>query len=154
MGGTQGELRGSQVLCIMLPVLAPKGLLRRSAKMQRHHSLHRSPQDLDILATKAQCSLLCIWFLVPGTLVEHDSTLRSKSSEPNLDNTPLSGGSSWSRPIWSGPVTHKVVALRDSTSPKVLTLPQLEASPPSQRPRQAAMCFSFIHRPHYSKYQM
>lgn len=47
--------------------------------MQRHHSLHRSPQDLDILATKAQCSLLCIWFLVPGTLVEHDSTLRSKA---------------------------------------------------------------------------
>lgn len=78
MGGTQGELRGSQVLRIMLSVLDPKGLLRRSAKRQRHHSLHRSPQDLDIMATKAQCSLLCIWFLVPGTL-EHDSTLRSKA---------------------------------------------------------------------------
>lgn len=91
------------------------------------------------LGDRAQCSLLRTWFLFPGTLAEHDSTLRSKALSQ----------------IWTTHFTAVVPLGRyglvlslirwwpyyDPTSPKVLTFAPLKASTPSQRPRQAAMCF-------------
>lgn len=79
MGWTQGKFRGSQFLCIMLPVLSPKGLLRQSAKMQRDNSFHHNPQHLAILVSTAQGSLVCTQFLFPEIFMELSSTLRPEA---------------------------------------------------------------------------
>lgn len=129
-------LRSSASCC-----LSSKGLLRCCVKTRRPHSLHRSPQDLAILVTRAQCSLLCTWFLFPGTLAEHDSTLRSKALS-QIWTTHLTAVV----PLGVGRYGLVLSLIRwwpyyDPTSPKVLTFAPLEASTPSQRPRRAAMCF-------------